>query len=76
MFEIVEMVKTKDGSLFNDEKQAEYYVTDQLCGDINEILKTIELYSLQHRDLCAILTSLVGTVENAKRLASILNKHI
>ena len=76
MFEVVEMVKTKDGSLFDDEKHAEYYVTDQLCADINEIIKEIETYDLKHRDLCAILTSLVGTVENAKRLANILNKHI
>jgi len=76
MFEIVEMVKTKDGSLFDDEKHAEAYVTDQLCGDINEIIKTVELYSLQHRDLCAIILALAGTVENAKRLATILNKHI
>jgi len=76
MFEVVEMVRTKDGSLFEDEKQAEAYVTDQLCGDINEIIKTIQLYSLHHRDLCAIILALVGTVENAKQLASILNKHI
>jgi hypothetical protein len=75
-FEDVVMIKTKDGSLFESAKEAENYVTDQLCADINEILKGLNLETLRYSELCKILTALAGTYKNACQLKNILDKHI
>jgi hypothetical protein len=75
-FEIVEMVKTKDGSLFDCESKAEAYITDAMCADINEIIKTLDLFDLKHSDLCKIIHVLAGTRKNAQNLLTVLSRHI
>lgn len=74
--EVVSKVKTKDGSLFDSEKEAENYIVDSICEDINEIIKMGKFYDLKFRDLTAIIELLAGDIQAIKRLNSILQKHI
>ena len=75
-FECVEMVKTKDGSLFTSESKATEYVIDKLCEEVNEVLKTKIYVDLKYCDLCSIIDALCGSMENAEKLKSILDTHI
>lgn len=76
MFTEVIKIETKDGKLFNSEKEAEDYITDKMCEEVNEIIKKVNTYDLKFRDLTAILLALTGTKENAIRLYNVLDKYI
>lgn len=74
-FECVSMIKTKDGALFEDEKSANDYIVNDICENLNEILKIQNFETLRYSDLVKIITLLTGNIENAKRLKVILDKH-
>lgn len=76
MFTEVTKIRTKDGELFDTEEQAEDYVTDKICEEINETIKKTETYDLKHKDLLKIIMALSGTVENAQRLKAILDVYL
>lgn len=74
--ESVEMFKTKDGSLFTSESKANDYIVNDICEELNEIFKKLDLLSLRHSDLVKIITALSGDIKAIDRLYSILDKHV
>jgi len=75
-FNIVEKVLTNDGQLFDTTEQAETYITDKMCEEINEIIKKTETHDVKHCDLVKILFALAGTADNAVRLRNILTTYL
>lgn len=75
-FEEVTMVRTKDGSLFEYASEADAYVVNAVCEDINEIIKGCGTTDLKHRDLVKIIESLCGSIPAIEKLYAILDKHI
>ena len=73
--ERVSMVKTKDGTLYESEKLADAYIVDDICSNINDVLKLKQFDSLRYSDLTKIIELLSGNIQNAKRLKAILDKH-
>ena len=39
MIEEVTMYETRDGALFREAKEAEAHITDNICAELNEIIK-------------------------------------
>ena len=62
MFKFVDMVKTKDGKLFDDEDKAEKYIVDKISEEINDWIKKTETFDLRHRDLIKIMFELNKSV--------------
>jgi hypothetical protein len=63
MINVVEKYVTNDNTYFDTEAEAEAYIVDRACSELNEKFKKMETYDLKHRDLCTIISGLYGSYE-------------
>lgn len=75
-FEEVEMIRTKDGSLFESSELARAHVVDQVSAEINELLKPAFGPNVGFSQVYKLVDCISGDVEKIEKLKAILDKHI
>lgn len=68
------MFQTNDGKNHETRIQAEYYIVNIACEDLNEIIKKTNTTDLKHKDMIAIITKLAGDYETLIKTRDYLNK--
>lgn len=76
MYKYKTVIQVKTGQTFDTEKEAQAFICDQVCAEINEILKTKNFRNLTFIDLVEIIKHLAGDVEKIKHLKSIIDKYL
>lgn len=76
MFKEEIMIKTLDNKLHNSVKEAENYIIDKVCEELNEYIKKAETFDLKYRDLVVIIKELAGNTSKLKRLHKLITTYV
>jgi len=75
-YEEVEMIRTKDGSLFETEAAAAAHIVDKVSEEINELLKPAFGPNVGFSQVYKLVDCISGDVDKLEKLKAILSKHL
>lgn len=76
MFEEIEMIRTKDGEIFDCEERAAEYIVEKVSEEINEMLKGKDAPNCGFQTLLKVILCLSGDVDKIQRLHKITSKYV